>query len=111
MVVDLLRDYIRAKDENRPHLIPQVFAANACLEMRVKTDSIAFPAVSQGAATIADVLVRRLPLGLVDVAIALQVAPRVAEIMAAELGWDAQRVASELEYVREYLRGWMAPAD
>ena len=59
MVVDLLRDYIRAKDENRPHLIPQVFAANACLEMRVKTDSIAFPAVSQGAATIADVLVRR----------------------------------------------------
>ena len=59
MVVDLLRDYIRAKDENRPHLIPRVFAANACLEMRVKTDSISFPAVSQGAATIADVLVRR----------------------------------------------------
>jgi hypothetical protein len=58
MVVDLLRDYIRAKDENRPHLIPQVFAANACLEMRVKTDSISFPAVSQGAARIADVLVR-----------------------------------------------------
>ena len=59
MVAELLRDYIRAKDENRPHLIPKVFAANACLEMRVKTDSISFPAVSQGAATIADVLVRR----------------------------------------------------
>ncbi len=59
MVVELLQDYIRAKDGNRPHLIPQVFAANACLEMRVKTDSITFPAVSQGAATIADVLVRR----------------------------------------------------
>lgn len=55
----LLRDYIRAKDENRPHLIQRVFCDAACLEMRVKTESISFPAVSQGAATIADVLVRR----------------------------------------------------
>lgn len=72
---------------------------------------VAFIARTELGERLADVLVRRLPLGLVDVAIALQVAPRVAEIMAAELGWDAQRVASELEYVREYLRGWMAPAD
>ena len=57
--VDLLRNYIRAKDENRPHLIPQVFCDTACLEMRVKTDSISFPALSQGSAMIADVLVRR----------------------------------------------------
>ena len=56
---NLLRDYIRAKDENRPHLIQRVFCDAACLEMRVKTESISFPAVSQGAATIADVLVRR----------------------------------------------------
>lgn len=56
---ELLRDYIRAKDENRPHLIPRVFCESACLEMRVKTQNISFPAVSQGAATIADVLSRR----------------------------------------------------
>lgn len=56
---ELLRDYLRAKDENRPHLIPRVFCESACLEMRVKTPSISFPAMSQGAATIADVLVRR----------------------------------------------------
>ena len=56
---NLLRDYIRAKDENRPHLIRRVFCDAACLEMCVKTESISFPAVSQGAATIADVLVRR----------------------------------------------------
>lgn len=56
---DLLRDYIRAKDENRPHLISRVFCESACLEMRVKTQAISFPAVSLGAATIADVLVRR----------------------------------------------------
>lgn len=57
--VDRLRDYIRAKDENRPHLIQRVFCDGACLEMRVKTQDISFPAVSQGVATIADVLVRR----------------------------------------------------
>ncbi len=56
---DLLRDYIRAKDENRPHLISAVFCESACLEMRVKTDSIRFPSVSQGAAAIADVLSSR----------------------------------------------------
>lgn len=56
---ELLRDYIHAKDENRPHLIPRVFCESACLEMRVKTQNISFPAVSQGAATIADVLSRR----------------------------------------------------
>ena len=56
---DLLRNYIRAKDENRPHLIQRVFCDAACLEMRVKTENISFPAVSQGSATIADVLVRR----------------------------------------------------
>lgn len=56
---DLVRDYIRAKDENRPHLIPRVFCESACLEMRVRNQDISFPPVSQGAATIADVLVRR----------------------------------------------------
>ena len=57
--IALLADYIRAKDENRPHLIGQVFSDTACLEMCVKTDAISFPAISQGSATIADVLVRR----------------------------------------------------
>ena len=56
---DLLRNYIRAKDENRPHLISEVFHESACLEMRVKTDSISFPSVSQGAAAIAEVLSSR----------------------------------------------------
>ena len=55
----LLRNYIKAKDENRPHLLSRVFAESAYLEMRVKTQSISFPAVTQGVTTIADVLVRR----------------------------------------------------
>jgi hypothetical protein len=55
----LVRNYLRAKDENRAHLISSVFCESACLEMRVKTQDISFPAVSQGSATIADVLARR----------------------------------------------------
>ena len=42
-----------------------------------------------------DVLTRRLPLALVDLAAARAVLPRVIEIMAGELGWDAQRCANE----------------
>ena len=45
--IAVLDDYIRAKDENRPHLIPQGFCDTACLEMHVKTDSISFPARSE----------------------------------------------------------------
>ncbi|GAB7548596.1 hypothetical protein CS8_082900 [Cupriavidus sp. 8B] len=55
----LIRTYIRAKDENRPHLMAQAFAADATLEMTVKSEAIAFPARSEGLAAISDVLVRR----------------------------------------------------
>lgn len=55
----LIRTYIRAKDENRPHLMAQAFAADATLEMTVKSAAIAFPARSEGLAAISDVLVRR----------------------------------------------------
>lgn len=55
----LIRTYIRAKDENRPHLMAHAFAADATLEMTVKSEAIVFPARSEGLATISDVLVRR----------------------------------------------------
>ena len=55
----LLRTYFYAKDENRPHLMSQVFSEAATLEMVVKTDTIAFPPVSHGRAAITDVLSRR----------------------------------------------------
>ncbi len=53
-----IRTYIRAKDENRPHLLEGVFSESAVLEMRVNTDAIAFPPLTRGPAGIADVLVR-----------------------------------------------------
>ena len=55
---DILRNYFRAKDENRPHLLAGVFSADATLEVRNRASEIAFPAFTEGRAAIADVLVR-----------------------------------------------------
>lgn len=55
----VLRDYFHAKDENRPHLLGAVFAAEAVLRVNNKAASIAFPETTEGAEAIGDVLVRR----------------------------------------------------
>lgn len=34
--------YIQAKDQNRPYLMPRVFATDAQVEMLVRTNAIAF---------------------------------------------------------------------
>lgn len=55
----LVHTYFRAKDQNRPHLMAQVFAPEARLEMTVKTGAISFPAITDGLASITNVLVRK----------------------------------------------------
>lgn len=47
------------------------------------------------AATAADVLSRRTRIGALDAAATRAAAPRVAELLGAELGWDAARVERE----------------
>lgn len=64
---DLVRTYIRAKDENRPHLMERVFAANAQLEIIVKSEAISFPPVTKGLASITDVLVRNFAMNYENV--------------------------------------------
>jgi hypothetical protein len=54
----VLRGYFHAKDENRPHLLDQVFSSGAVVEVRNSTSTIAFPAVTTGRESIGDVLVR-----------------------------------------------------
>ncbi|AHL34072.1 hypothetical protein CD58_14640 [Pseudomonas brassicacearum] len=54
-----IQQYITAKDGNRPHLLDQAFAAEAILDMIVRTGSISFPDHVEGRAAIGDVLVRR----------------------------------------------------
>ena len=55
----VIENYLRAKDENRPYLMERAFAENAKLEMVVSSGTIAFPPVSIGLPAISDVLVRR----------------------------------------------------
>ena len=55
----ILHTYVRAKDENRPFLMREVFCETAVLETVVKTAAISFPSMSQGLAPITDVLVRK----------------------------------------------------
>jgi hypothetical protein len=55
----LLRTYFRAKDENRPHLLVDVFSGDAQLDVIDRSGQTRFPAVTVGAEGIADVLVRR----------------------------------------------------
>jgi hypothetical protein len=50
--------YIRAKDENRPHLMKRAFAETANLEIIVETGVISFPPLSRGLDAITQVLVR-----------------------------------------------------
>jgi hypothetical protein len=54
----LVRTYIRAKDENRPHLTARVFSETAELEIIVKPGTISFPSLTKGLKSITDVLVR-----------------------------------------------------
>ena len=50
-----------------------------------------------------DVLARRMPLALLDTEASKKAAPRVLEIMAAELGWDQQRCDEEAEWTKKRL--------
>ena len=54
----VLRGYFHAKDENRPHLLEDVFASDAELVIRNRSANIAFPAFTRGRSAIAEVLVR-----------------------------------------------------
>jgi hypothetical protein len=54
----VLVNYFRAKDGNRPHLLERVFCADAQLEVKNASSAISFPAITQGRERIADVLVR-----------------------------------------------------
>lgn len=54
----LMRDYLRAKDENRPLYMARAFASDAVLKMTLRTPAIAFPPEARGREAITDALVR-----------------------------------------------------
>ena len=55
---EMIRAYIRAKDENRPYLMQRTFADSVILEMAVETASITFPPLTEGLDAVTQVLVR-----------------------------------------------------
>jgi hypothetical protein len=55
---NLVRKYIKAKDENKPHLMEAVFHCDATLRMKVKTSNISFPSDVKGLHNITDTLIR-----------------------------------------------------
>lgn len=55
----MLRTYFHAKDEIQPHLIADVFANDARLEVNDRPGHLGFPGVTVGLEGITDVLVRR----------------------------------------------------
>src|SRR5690606_26051028 len=54
----LMRNYLRAKDENRPLYMERAFAADAVLKMTLRTQAIAFPPEARGREAITEALVR-----------------------------------------------------
>jgi len=54
----VLRGYFHAKDENRPHLLADVFTPGAELAIRNQSANIGFPAFTRGRSAVAEVLVR-----------------------------------------------------
>ncbi len=56
---DIVRNYIFAKDNNKPYLMKKAFTESANLEMVVKTENISFPSNAIGLDAITDILVRK----------------------------------------------------
>jgi glycerol-3-phosphate dehydrogenase len=59
------------------------------------------------ARTVEDVLARRSRSLLFDAQSSMSAAPRVAEIMAAELGWDAMKTAHEVDHFQKLACGYI----
>jgi hypothetical protein len=56
---EIVQRYICAKDKNRPELMSRIFTVAARVEIKMKTQSIAFPAGAVGLDAITDVLIRQ----------------------------------------------------
>lgn len=69
---------------------------------------VAFAVRREMAQHVGDVLLRRLPLGLLNMRHAQEAAGAVAAIMARELGWDEARRDSEVENACRLLAAWYA---
>ncbi len=54
----IVSKYIYAKDNNKPHMMKDIFTKNAILNMELETKNISFPSESMGLDSITNVLVK-----------------------------------------------------
>ncbi len=87
---------ITALAESVPHLKEQLHPALPYIAAEV-----VWAVREEMARTVEDVLARRLRALFLNAHAAIAMAPRVSELMAAELGWDAPRTARELQAFEE----------
>ncbi|MDX1674933.1 MAG: glycerol-3-phosphate dehydrogenase C-terminal domain-containing protein, partial [Longimicrobiales bacterium] len=74
----------------------------------IRAGEVVWAARHEMARTVEDVLARRTRALLLDARAAAEVAPRVAELMAAELGRDGAWQAQQVEAFRELADGYTA---
>lgn len=65
---------------------------------------VLFSLIHESAVSLEDLLFRRIRLGLVHQKQCLEAAPRVAELVKSQLGWDEARTAIELDALQSVIR-------
>jgi glycerol-3-phosphate dehydrogenase len=78
-------------------------ADKACSGQPTILGEVVFAARDESAVSLADVMLRRTPLGFAPDQ-GLAAAPRVAETLGSEVGWDAAEQAAQVEQYREQVR-------
>src|SRR5690348_5023883 len=101
---DAIVAYIRAKDENRPHLARFAFDAAAILSMVVKTAATSFPPDASGRDAITDVLVRGFGQTYENVRTFCLSTPPEREHTAFSCGWLVGMSAKENPHCSRRLR-------
>jgi glycerol-3-phosphate dehydrogenase len=109
-------ELVQSYGSRAPELL-ELVAADAALGQRIAEDlpyiwaQVPYSARHELALTLSDVLIRRTQVFYRDLDQGLTAAPRAAELMAAELGWDADETRRQLgAYNRQVAlnRRWLA---
>jgi glycerol-3-phosphate dehydrogenase len=93
---------IEAFEHSRPELAERLHAA-----LPYRASEVIWAARHEMARTVEDVLARRLRALLLDARASVEMAPRVAELLAAELGRDEAWAAGQVEAYRHLASGYV----
>jgi glycerol-3-phosphate dehydrogenase len=108
---DPLAIYGRRRDEAQAHIdVAPERAARICEHNPEVLGQVSYAVEREGALTLADVLLRRLPCGW-SACHALDGAEGAARVMARSLGWDDARAGEEVAAYERELAETLVPLD